>query len=107
MKNLKKLVFDVFREHFIECLSREIKFDQSVCSEKKWTDTGDLDTRRKVLEALNKELKKKYDMEFEINQRLLSVTGPVESAIIKAYHELSTINIMKRINAKIIARRSN
>lgn len=104
---MKKLVFDVFREHFIECLSREINFDQSVCCEKKWTDTGDLETRRKVLEALNKELRKKYDMEFEINQRLLSVAGPVESAIIQAYHELSTINIMKMINAKIIARRSN
>lgn len=104
---MKKLVFDVFREHFIECLSREIRCEQSVCSEKKWTDIGDLETRRKVLEALNKELKKKYDMEFEINQKLLSVAGPVESAIIQAYHELSTINIMKKINAKIIARRSN
>jgi hypothetical protein len=104
---LKKLVFDLFREHFIECLSREIKFEQSVCSEKKWTDIGDLEIRRKVLGSLNKEIKNKYDMEFEINQRLLSVKGPVESAIIQAYHELSTINIMKKINAKIIARRSN
>jgi hypothetical protein len=30
-----------------------------------------------------------------------------ESAVIQTYHELSTINIMERINAKIIARRKN
>lgn len=104
---MKKPGFDIFRELFLECLSHETKLDQSVCSGNKWSDTGDLETRRKVLESLNKKLKKNYDVEFEINQRLLSVAGPVESAIIQTYHELNTINIMERINAKTIARMSN
>ena len=101
---MEKLGFDVFRVLFLKCLSHETKLDQSVCSEKEWLDIGDQETRKKVLGSLNKNLKKDYNVEFEINQRLLSVAGPVESAVIQTFHELNTINIMERINAKTIAR---
>lgn len=101
---MEKLGFDVFRGLFLKCLSQETKLDQSVCCEKEWFDIGDQENRKKVLESLNKNLKKDYNVEFEINQRLLSVAGPVESAVIQTFHELNTINIMERINAKTIAR---
>jgi hypothetical protein len=101
---LEKLGFDVFRELFLKCLSHETKLDLSGCSENNWLNIGDQETRKKVLESLNKRLKEDYDVEFEINQRLLSVAGPVESAVIQTFHELNTINIMERINAKTIAR---
>jgi hypothetical protein len=104
---LKRPGFDEFRELFLDCLRHEVKLDPIVCDEKKWHDIGDTEVRSTILESLNKKLKKNYGMEFEINQRLLSVEGPVESAIIQTFHELSTINIMERINAKIKARPLN
>lgn len=104
---MKRPRFDDFRELFLDCLCHEIKLDPIVCGEKKWPDIGDLEVRRTILESLNKKLKKVYGMEFEINLRLLSIEGPVESAIIQTFHELSTINIMERINAKTIARMKN
>lgn len=98
---MKRPDFEVFREIFFNCLSREINQDRSVYEKKKWADIGEPETRRKILESVNEKLKKDYGVEFEINQRLLSVEGPVESAIIQTFHELSTITLMERINAKI------
>lgn len=103
---VKRPEFEPFREVFLSCLSRELNGDLSVYEKKEWVDLGDPETRRKILESVNKELKKNYGVEFAINQRLLSVPGPVESAIIQTFHELSTITIMERINAKIKARRN-
>lgn len=104
---MKRPEFDDFRELFLECLSHDYKIDPLLCNKKKWLDLGDDKYRRNILESLNEKLEKKYGVEFEINRRLLGVDGPVESAIIQIFHELSTINIMARINAKILARRAN
>ena len=98
---MKRPDFDTFREMFLDCLGRETKL---AGEEKRWVDIGEPATRRKILESVNRRLKKGYSIEFEINQRLLSVEGTVESAIIQTFHELSTINIMERINAKIRGR---
>ncbi|MDD2552980.1 MAG: hypothetical protein PHP51_00205 [Desulfotomaculaceae bacterium] len=104
---MKRPEFDDFRELFLECLGRDYKIDPLLCNKKQWLDLGDEECRRNILESLNKELQEKYGVEFDINRRLLGVNGPVESAIIQTFHELSTINIMARINAKILARRAN
>lgn len=101
---MKRPDFDAFREMFLECLCREIKPNPGAGEEKRWADIGEPALRRKILESVNRRLKKDYNVEFEINQRLLSVEGTVESAIIQTFHELSTINIMERINAKIRGR---
>lgn len=98
---MKRPEFDAFREMFLDCLYREIKVKPGAGEEKRWADIGEPATRRKILESVNRRLKKDYSVEFEINQRLLSVEGPVESAIIQTFHELNTITIMERINAKI------
>jgi hypothetical protein len=102
---LKRPEFDDFRELFLGCLRQDFKVDLDACGQKQWLDLGDAEFRRAVLESLNEKLMKKYGVEFEINQRLLYVEGPVESAVIQTFHELSTINIMQRINTKITARR--
>lgn len=104
---MKRPEFDDFRELFMDCLRYEVKNGPQVIKEMKWHDIGDEEFRRKILESLNKKLMKVYGVEFQINRRLLHVEGTVESAIIQTFHELSTINIMERINAKIIARRNN
>ncbi|NLI11614.1 hypothetical protein [Pelotomaculum propionicicum] len=101
---MKRPEFNVFREMFLDCLCRGTELDPAAAAEKKWADMGEQADRRKILESVNKRLKKEYGVEFDINHRLLSVDGPVESAIIQTFHELSTINIMERINAKIKAR---
>ena len=101
---MKRPEFDAFREMFLACLCREIELNAGAGAEKKWVDIGEPALRRKILESVNRRLKKNYSVEFEINQRLLSVDGSVESAIIQTFHELNTINIMERINAKIRSR---
>ena len=104
---MKRPEFDDYRELFLDCLRHDFKLDPLVLYELKWLDIGDAEFRRTILESVNKKLKKVYGVEFEINRRLLSVEGSVESAIIQTFHELSTINIMERINAKIKARMDN
>lgn len=101
---MKRPEFYDFRELFLDCLRRDFKLKPLLLHELKWLDIGDAEYRRTILESVNKKLKKVYGVEFEINRRLLSVEGPVESAVIQTFHELSTINIMERINAKIKAR---
>lgn len=96
--------FDVFRELFLCCLSELTGQDIAVLAETQWAEVGDNEARREVLEAVKEKLRERYDVEFEVNHRLLSVDGPVESAVIQTYHELSTIHLMERINAKIKAR---
>lgn len=104
---MKRPEFNDFRGLFLECLSRDYQIDPLLCNKNQWLDLGDEKCRRDILESLNKKLQEKYGVEFEINRRLLGVNGPVESAIIQTFHELSTINIMARINAKILARQAN
>lgn len=104
---MKRPEFDDFRELFMDCLRYELRSDPQVFKEMKWLEIGDEEFRRTILESLNKKLMKIYGVEFQINRRLLYVEGPVESVIIQTFHELSTINIMERINAKIVARRNN
>lgn len=103
---MKRPDFDTFREIFLGCLSELTGLKTPVPAEMKWADAGDLETRRKLLEAVNEKIKQSSGVEFEINHRLLSVDGPVESAVIQTFHELSTINLMERINAKIRARQN-
>jgi hypothetical protein len=103
---MKRPDFDTFRQIFLDCLSGLTGRETSALAEMKWAGAGDLETRRKLLEAVNDRLKQSYGVEFEINHRLLSVDGPVESAVIQTFHELSTINLMERINAKIRARQN-
>ena len=102
---MKRPEFDDFRELFLECIKGDDHIEPLLYSKMQWLSLGDEQYRREILETLNKKLQKKYGVEFAINRRLLGVVGPVESAVIQTFHELSTINIMTRINAKIIARR--
>ncbi len=103
---MKRPEFEEFRELFLGCLGPDYLVDPSLCNKKQWLDLGDQNCRRDILESINEKLDQKYGVEFEINRRLLGVAGPVESAVIQAFHELSTINIMARINEKILARRA-
>lgn len=53
-----------------------------------------------MLAVILKKVKEIYGVEFEINQRLLNVEGPVESAVIQAFHEMNTICLVEKINRK-------
>lgn len=98
---MKRPDFDIFREMFLNCLSRCTGHEPDVCAEIKWSEVGEPEIRKEILEAVKGELQENYGAGFEINSRLLSVEGPVESAIIQTFHELSTIILMEKINAKI------
>lgn len=101
---MKRPDFDDFRELFLCCLSELTGQSAAILAETQWVELGDNAARRKVLEAVKEKLLESYQVEFEINQRLLSVDGPVESAVIQTFHELNTICLMERINAKIKAK---
>lgn len=98
---MKKPEFDDFREIFLECLSKITGQALPALARTEWDKVGPLETRREALKAVSEKVLESYGIEFEVNQRLLSVNGPVESAIIQAYHELNTIYLMEKINAKI------
>jgi ERCC4-type nuclease len=53
---------------------------------------------------LREKVQADYGVDFEVNRRLLSVFGTVESAVIQTYHELNTIFLMEKINNKIRAK---
>ena len=70
----------------------------------KWSEIGSLEDRRRMLAEVLKKVSETYGVEFEINQRLLNVEGPVESAVIQAFHEMNTIYLIEKINLKIKSR---
>ncbi|BAF60228.1 MAG: hypothetical protein HPY89_01645 [Pelotomaculum sp.] len=96
--------FETFRELFLSCLAEHTGQEPSALAEKNWSEIGSREVRYGMLEAVKEKLREKYGVEFEANQRLVMIEGPVESAVIQAFHELSTICLMERINAKIRAR---
>jgi len=98
---MKKPKFDDFREIFLNCLSEITGQDTTVLAKTNWHEADLYETRQRVLETVREKMHAGYGVEFEVNQRLLSLKGPVESVIIQTYHELNTIYLMERINAKI------
>jgi hypothetical protein len=98
---MKKPKFDDFRESFLNCLSGITGRDAAVLAKSDWQEAGLDEARQRVLEAVKEQMNAGYGVDFEVNHRLLSVQGPVESVIIQTYHELNTIYLMERINAKI------
>jgi len=98
---LKRPEFESFRAIFVECVVKITGLEPSACTAIRWDDAGNLDERRQILEAVNDRLQDSYGVSFEVNNRLLKVDGPVESAIIQAFHELNTIYLMEKINDKI------
>lgn len=101
---MKRPDFDTFREIFLQCLSELTGLADPALAETKWAEIGGREVRQAVLESVRKKLREDYGLEFEVNHRLLAVEGPVESAVIQAFHELSTIHLMERINARIRAK---
>ncbi|HPU35540.1 MAG TPA: hypothetical protein PLA91_01970 [Bacillota bacterium] len=97
--------FDWYRSLFLECMSKFKEWNIPDCCEKKWLELNDEDSRRRLLEAVRSELKKRCGSAFEINRRLLSIDGPVESVIIQTFHEFSTIYLVNTINEKVMAAR--
>ncbi|MCL6634415.1 MAG: hypothetical protein K6T29_01430 [Peptococcaceae bacterium] len=100
---MKRPDFDTFREIFLSCLAGAAG-QEAAAAGAEWSGIGDGEVRRKVLEAVKEKIREEYGLEFEVNHRLLSVPGPVESAVIQTFHELNTIYLMERINAKIRAK---
>lgn len=100
---MKRPDFDSFRTIFLECLG-QANLKPLDSSATRWDGLGSLELRRQILESVNAKLQDSCGLGFEINHRLLKVEGPVESAIIQAYHELNTIYLVEKINDKIRAR---
>ncbi|HBC92689.1 MAG TPA: hypothetical protein DCZ10_07230 [Pelotomaculum sp.] len=99
---MKRPDFDSFRTIFLECLVQANL--KPLNGSTRWDELGSLEARCQILEAVNAKLQDSCGLGFEINHRLLKVEGPVESAIIQAYHELNTIYLVEKINNKIRAR---
>jgi hypothetical protein len=97
--------FEWYRSLFLKCMSKFKEWDIPDCCGEKWLELNDEDSRRELLEAVSAELKKSCGSAFEVNRRLLSVDGPVESVIIQTFHEFNTIYLVNRINEKIMAAR--
>lgn len=93
--------FNSFRNVFLECLGQLTELDPLNSTAVKWDEVGSLEVRQQILESVNARLQDSCGLTFEVNPRLLQVEGPVESAIIQAYHEFNTIYLFEKINEKI------
>lgn len=93
--------FDSFREIFLDSLVQLTNLDPLAVTATNWSEVGNLEMRRQILESVNAKLKDSCGLSFEVNHRLLNVDGPVESAVIQAYHEFNTICLLENINSKI------
>jgi hypothetical protein len=102
--SMNRLDFESYRSMFLECMSKFKRWETSVCCGNKWLELGDDESRRQLLEAVSNELQESCGYGFEVNKRLLSVDGPVESVIIQTFHEFNTIYLLEKINEKIKAR---
>lgn len=98
--------FEAFRSIFLECLAQVAGSAPKDCLQTRWDEVGGLEERRQILEFVNAKLQDDCGVYFEVNHRLLQVDGPVESAIIQAYHELNTIYLLEKINKKIRQRQN-
>lgn len=98
---MKRPDFDSFRTIFLECLVQLTNIEPKASALTRWDEVGNLEVRRQILESVNAKLQDGCGLSFEVNHRLLKVDGPVESAIIQAYHELNTIFLVEKINQKI------
>lgn len=98
---MKRPDFDTFRSMFLESLANLAGRPAYLLPGEAWAGLGGADTRSKVLSNVNLAVKKEFGIEFEVNQRLINLEGPVESVIIQTFHELNTIFLMERIYAKI------
>ena len=98
---MKRPDFDSFRAVFLECLVQLTNLDPLVSAAIKWSEVGNLEVRRQLLEVVIAKLQACCGLRFEVNHRLLKLEGPVESVIIQAYHELNTIYLVEKINNKI------
>ncbi|MHB1041622.1 MAG: hypothetical protein ACYC0Q_02160 [Eubacteriales bacterium] len=101
---MKRPNFDTFRDIFLECLAGCAGSDNLNRGDLPWVELGEKPLRQKVLEQVRERVRSDYGVDFEVNNRLLSVAGTVESAVIQTYHELNTIYLMEKINEKIRAR---
>jgi len=98
---MKRPDFDTFRSMFLESLANLTGWPPSHLPGEAWAEMGGEEIRVKVLTNVNLALKNDFGVEFEVNQRLINLEGPVESVIIQAFHELNTIFLMERIYARI------
>lgn len=101
---MKRPNFDTFRVIFLECLAGCAGPGVLDRLDLPWVELGEVTLRQKVLEQVKDKIRLDFGVEFEVNQRLLSVPGTVESAVIQTYHELNTTYLMEKINNKIRAR---
>jgi len=101
---MKRPYFESFREIFLDTLEASTGSGCRDKLETPWKDLGSVELRRNVLEQVREKVRADYGVDFEVNHRLLSVFGTVESAVIQTYHELNTIYLMEKINDKIRAK---
>ncbi|MCL6638829.1 MAG: hypothetical protein K6T80_04000 [Firmicutes bacterium] len=96
--------FDGFKEIFLNAVKECLGNGAIIDVETPWLEFGGEDLRRRILERVRDKVLDRHGVEFEVNRRLLSVKGPLESAIIQTYHEFNTVYLMERINDKIRAK---
>lgn len=101
---MKRPDFDSFKRMFLETLEALTGSGSRDKLDTPWKDLGDEELRRDILERLREKVRADYGVDFEVNHRLLSVFGTVESAVIQTYHEMNTIYLMEKINDKIRAK---
>ena len=101
----KKPAFNDFRKLFLEQVNL-INGSNINDFYLKWNETGNSETRSKVLDSFHAKITELYGLEIEKKKSLVDVEGFIESVIIQIHHEYSTVYLIERINDKIRAKKN-
>lgn len=97
--------FEQFKKHFWAALVA-VKGDVAYSERDRWLAIGNREEREKILSTLKVMLEEEYGVELVLKSGLVEEDTLVESIIVRLHHVFSSVYIMERINARILARRS-
>ncbi|MGQ9557058.1 MAG: hypothetical protein ACUVTU_03765 [Desulfurispora sp.] len=99
-----RLNLEQFEQMFLQVLQSELP-GQPVSLQSNWPELADESRRQALLRKFKTVAEEATGVEIVIGPGMENFQGPVQSVVIQLFHVYSTVHLMERINAKILARR--
>ncbi|MFZ5591384.1 MAG: hypothetical protein ACOY81_06225 [Bacillota bacterium] len=100
-----RLNLEQFEQMFLQVLQSGLP-GQPVSLQSIWQELADEQQRRALLQKFKEVAGEATGVELVISPGMENFQGQVQSVVIQLFHVYSTVHLMERINAKILARRA-
>lgn len=100
----KRPTFNQFKVWFMDELQRNTNnnYDNSYLP---WASVGSEEMREEIIESFMHKLEKQFGFRPVIEERLSTMSGAIESVVIRIYHVFSTMFLVDHINEKMYGKR--